>query len=261
VIDQLEFGEATDSKKAVSLPVRFAVALLKDKDGVIDLTLPVDGSIDDPEFHIAPAIWKFLETLLVKAVTAPFSALGHLFGGGEELSYVEFAPASSEIAPEQQQKLEKLVKGLTARPALKLDIPLEATGTVDSGTISRAALDARLNALPPVKPASDLLLQAQQHVAALARLYQQALGAAPAYPPELAGKPGATPDAAALAALLKQFTPDAEALAALGKARAEAVQALVLNNTGIAPERVFLTERAPEGAATDGAVRLELKLQ
>lgn len=269
VIDQLEFGEATDSKKAVSLPVRFAVALLKDKDGVIDLTLPVDGSIDDPEFHIAPAIWKFLETLLVKAVTAPFSALGHLFGGGEELSYVEFAPASSEIAPEQWQKLEKLVKGLTARPALKLDIPLEATGAVDSGTIARAALDARLNALPPVKPVSDLLLQAQQHVAALARLYQQALGAAPAYPPELAGKPGATPDAAALAAraawleaaLLKQFTPDAEALAALGKARAEAVQALVLNNTGIAPERVFLTDRAPEGAATDGVVRLELKLQ
>jgi hypothetical protein len=152
---------------------------------------------------------------------------------------------------------------------LKLDIPLEATGAVDSGTIARAALDARLSALPPVKPASDLLLQAQQHVAALARLYQQALGAAPAYPPELAGKPGATPDTAALAAraawleaaLLKQFTPDAEALAALGKARAEAVQALVLNNTGIAPERVFLTERAPEGAATDGAVRLELKLQ
>jgi hypothetical protein len=269
VIDQLEFGEATDSKKAVSLPVRFAVALLKDKDGVIDLTLPIDGSLDDPEFHIAPLLWQVLSNLLAKAVTAPFAALGHLFGGGEELSYVEFAPASSQIAPEQQQKLEKLVKGLSARPALKLDIPLEATDAVDSSAIAHATLDARLSTLPPLKPVTDPLAQAQQHAAALARLYQQALGAAPAYPPELAGKPAAAPDVAALAvraawleaALLRQFTPDAETLAALGKARAEAVQALVLNNTGIAPQRVFLTERAPESPAPDGAVRLELKLQ
>jgi hypothetical protein len=269
VIDQLEFGAATDSKKAVSLPVRFAAALLKDKDGVIDLTLPIDGSLDDPEFHIAPLLWQVLSNLLAKAVTAPFAALGHLFGGGEELSYVEFAPASSQIAPEQQQKLEKLVKGLSARPALKLDIPLEATDAVDSSAIAHATLDARLSTLPPLKPVTDPLAQAQQHAAALARLYQQALGAAPAYPPELAGKPAAAPDVAALAvraawleaALLRQFTPDAETLAALGKARAEAVQALVLNNTGIAPQRVFLTERAPESPAPDGAVRLELKLQ
>jgi hypothetical protein len=269
IVEQLEFGEATDSKKAVSLPVRFAVALLKDKDGVIDLTLPVNGSLDDPEFHIAPLIWHVLETLLVKAVAAPFSALGHLFGGGEELSYVEFAPASSVIAPEQQQKLEKLVKGLTERPALKLDIPMQATGTVDGIAIARAALDARLSALPASKPASDPLGQAQQRVAALARIYQQALGATPVYPPEVAGKAGAPVDAATLAArgawleaaLLKQFAPGEDDLAALGKARAEAVQAAVLNNTGVVPERVFLTQRAPEGPTPDGAVRLELKLQ
>ena len=269
IIDQLEFGEATDSKKAVSLPVRFAVALLKDKDGVIDLTLPIGGSLDDPEFHVGPVIWQVVKNLLLKAVSAPFSALGHLFGGGEELSYVEFAPASSAIAPEQQQKLEKLVKGLTERPGLKLDIPLQATGAVDGSAIARAALDARLAALAPPKPAGDPLAQAQQHLAALARIYQQVLGTAPLYPSELAGKPAAPADAAAVAArsawleaaLLKQFAPAAADLAALGKARAEAVQAAILNNTGIAPERVYLTKRAPEVAAPEGAVRLELKLQ
>jgi len=106
-------------------------------------------------------------------------------------------------------------------------------------------------------------------VAALARIYQQALGAAPVYPPEVAGKAGAPADAATVAArsawleaaLLKQFAPSDADLAALGKARAEAVQAAVLNNTGIVPERVFLTQRAPEGTSPDGAVRLELKLQ
>jgi Domain of Unknown Function (DUF748) len=269
IVDQLEFGAATDSKKAVSLPVRFAVALLKDKDGVIDLTLPVGGSLDDPEFHVGPVIWQVLRNLLLKAVTAPFSALGHLFGGGEELSFVEFAPASSAIAPEQQQKLDKLVKGLTERPALKLDIPLQATSAADASAIAQATLDTQLHALPAVKPTKDSLQQAQQQVAALARIYQQALGAPPGYPPELAGKQGTAPDAAMLAAraawleaaLLKQFTPDAAALAALGKARAEAVQAAVLNNTGIVPERVFLTERAPENTAPEGVTRLELKLQ
>jgi hypothetical protein len=269
VIDQLEFGEATDSKKAVSLPVRFAVALLKDKDGVIDLTLPVSGSLDDPQFHVAPLIWQVVKNLLVKAVTAPFSALGHLFGGGEELSYVDFAPASSAIVSEQQQKLEKLIRGLTEHPGLKLDIPMQATSAADGIAIARAALDARQAALPPSKPATDPLLQAQQHVAALARIYQQALGTAPVYPPELADKAGAPADSAALAArsdwleaaLLKQLAPSAADLAALGKARAEAVQAVVLNDTGIAPERVFLTQRAPEGVAPEGAVRLELKLQ
>jgi hypothetical protein len=269
IVDQLEFGDATDSKKAVSLPVRFAVALLKDKDGVIDLTLPVDGSLDDPEFHIAPAVWHFLETLLVKAVTAPFSALGRLFGGGEELSYVDFAPGSSAIAPDQQQKLEKLVKGLTDHTSLKLDIPLQATGAPDELAIAHAALDARLAALPTAKSPGDALGQAQQHVAALARIYQQLLGAAPAYPAELTPKSGASPEITLLtargawleAALLKQLAPQPADLAALGKARGEAVQAAVLNNTGIAPERVFLTQRASQGAPTAEAVRLELKLQ
>lgn len=269
IIDQLEFGAATASKKAVSLPVRFAVALLKDKDGVIDLSLPVSGTLDDPQFHIGPLIWQVIKNLLVKAVTAPFSALGHLFGGGEELSYVDFAPGSATIAPAEQQKLDKLVKGLTDHPSLKLDVPLLATDAADGAAIARAALDSRLAAQPAAKASNDPLVQAQQHVAQLARIYQQQLGAAPAYPPEMAGKPGAAADAAVLAArsqwletaLLAQFSPVPADLVALGKARADAVQTAVLNNTGIAPERVFLTQRAPEAKGSDGTVRLDLKLQ
>ena len=60
VIDQLEFGDKTASKDAVSLPVKLAVALLRDRNGVIDLNLPVAGSLDDPTFRLAPIIWKVL---------------------------------------------------------------------------------------------------------------------------------------------------------------------------------------------------------
>src|SRR5262249_42265762 len=72
VLDQLEFGGATNSKDAVPLPVRLAVALLKDRNGVIDLNLPVGGSLDDPQFRLGPIIWKVVLNTLEKIVTAPF---------------------------------------------------------------------------------------------------------------------------------------------------------------------------------------------
>ena len=75
--------------------MKLAVSLLKDKNGVIDLDLPMNGSIDDPKFRIGPIIWKVFVNLIVKAATAPFALLGHLFGGGEHVNIIEFAPGSA----------------------------------------------------------------------------------------------------------------------------------------------------------------------
>ena len=95
VVDQLQLGDKVDSPDAVNLPLKLAVALLKDRNGVIDLDLPVTGSLDDPQFRIGPIIWKVFVNLLEKAVTAPFSLLGHLFGGGDQVNIMEFAPGSA----------------------------------------------------------------------------------------------------------------------------------------------------------------------
>ena len=95
VIDQLEFGDKTASKDAVSLPIKLAVALLKDRNGVIDLNLPVSGSLDDPKFRLGPIIWKVFVNILEKAVTAPFALLGALFGGGPDLQFIDFHPGTS----------------------------------------------------------------------------------------------------------------------------------------------------------------------
>ncbi len=94
IIDQLEFGDKTASKQAVSLPIKLAVALLKDRHGVIDLNLPVGGSLDDPNFRVAPIIWKVFVNILEKAVTAPFALLGALFGGGPDLQFIDFKPGA-----------------------------------------------------------------------------------------------------------------------------------------------------------------------
>ena len=121
-LDQFTFGEAVDSPDATKLPVRLAVALLKDRSGEIRLDLPVTGSIDDPKFSIWGVVWKIIVNLLVKAATSPFALLGAIFGGGEELSYLEFDPGSSVLPASGSAKLGTLAKMLTERPALKLDI-------------------------------------------------------------------------------------------------------------------------------------------
>jgi len=98
------------------------VALLKDRSGEIHLDLPVTGSIDDPKFSVWGVVWQIVRNLLVKVATSPFALLGAIFGGGEELSYLEFDPGFSVIPASGTAKLENLVKVLSDRPALKLEI-------------------------------------------------------------------------------------------------------------------------------------------
>ncbi|HEV7986644.1 MAG TPA: DUF748 domain-containing protein, partial [Steroidobacteraceae bacterium] len=147
VVDQLEFGAATESKQAVPLPIKLAVSLLKDRNGVINLDLPVGGSLDDPTFRIGPIIWKVFVNLIEKAVTAPFALLGSLFGGGPQLSYIDFPAGGSTLTPEQQQQLSKLSSALVERPQLKLDVPLHTQGDDDDTALERAVLDNALRAV------------------------------------------------------------------------------------------------------------------
>ena len=126
-LDQLTFGEKIDSPTATKLPVLFAVALLKDRNGVIDVNLPISGSVDDPKFSVSGIVLHIIFNLIEKAITSPFALIGSLVGGGEELSYVSFNPGLAVIGPAQEEKLTKLQKALADRPALKLD----ATGRSD----------------------------------------------------------------------------------------------------------------------------------
>ncbi|WP_431052743.1 DUF748 domain-containing protein [Roseateles sp. L2-2] len=139
VLNQLTFGERIDSPTATRLPVKLAVALLKDSDGVIDVNLPVSGSLNDPEFSVGSLVVKLIVNLLTKALTAPFSLLSG-GGGGAEMSQLEFKPGTAALQPEAAKKLEPLTKVLADKPALQLSI----TGWVDPDGERRAAQGARL---------------------------------------------------------------------------------------------------------------------
>jgi len=123
VIDRLTLGERVESPSATSLPLDLAIAILQDSDGIIDLGLPVSGSLDDPEFSYGGLIWKAITNVLTKIVTAPFRALGALFGGsGEKIESIAFEPGAKQLTPPEREKLLKIAAVLGKRPKLALEV-------------------------------------------------------------------------------------------------------------------------------------------
>jgi uncharacterized protein involved in outer membrane biogenesis len=144
VLNQLKFGDEVPGAER-SLPVKLAVALLADRNGVIDINLPVNGSLNDPQFRIGPIVFKLIVNLIVKAVTAPFSLLASAFGGGgDELSIVSFAPGSAQLASEAKADLDKVAKALLERPALKMTVVGTASLEVERDGFKREQLQSLL---------------------------------------------------------------------------------------------------------------------
>ncbi|HSF29832.1 MAG TPA: DUF748 domain-containing protein [Candidatus Tectomicrobia bacterium] len=142
-IDQFTFGDRVESHDATTLPVRLAVALLKNARGEIAVDVPVTGSLSDPQFSLSDAILDAFMNLIVKAATSPFSLIAAAFGTQEDLDYVEFAPGLATLTPDSQPKLATIAQALQDRPALRLDI----LGRVDPQVDREGLREARLASL------------------------------------------------------------------------------------------------------------------
>jgi outer membrane protein OmpA-like peptidoglycan-associated protein len=121
-VDQFTFGKSVDSAKATKLPVRLGIALLKDRNGQINLDLPVSGRTDDPKFSIWGVVWQVVVNLFVKAATSPFALLSSMMGSSEDLSSVTFAPGSATLTSAEEKKLATLASALSQRPGLKVEL-------------------------------------------------------------------------------------------------------------------------------------------
>jgi len=144
VLDQLVFGERVESPIATKLPVLRAAALLKDRHGVIDIQLPISGSLDDPQFSVGDLIGRVIVNMVTKAVTAPFALLASAFGSDEELSTLSFAPGNASIAAEAKKRIDTVGKALADRPALKLDIGGRADPATDREALRHASVETAL---------------------------------------------------------------------------------------------------------------------
>ncbi|HEY0745419.1 MAG TPA: DUF748 domain-containing protein [Steroidobacteraceae bacterium] len=274
IVDQLEFGEKTESKDAVSLPVKLAVALLKDRDGVIDLNLPVEGSLDDPQFKLAPIIWKVFVHILEKAVTAPFALLGALFGGGPDLQFIDFEPGAADLDPVANDKAQSMIKALNARPQLKIEIPIAVVNELDRPSLVEAKFQAQIHEVqgaraarkksPAAAPAFEQL-DPEAQLEMLTQLYSKDFGAEPKFPDSVAAIKNKPDNVTAKIEFLSRelhahIAVSESDLTALGQQRAMNLQQALLTGTQIEPERVFLVAN-DKARNQDGRVRLEFSLR
>lgn len=141
VIDKLTLGERVDSPDALKLPLELAIAILKDSDGRIDLGLPVSGNMSDPQFSYGAVIWKAIGNVLTRIVTAPFRALGNLFGiSGEKLETIDFDPGSARLLPPEHEKLKQVAQLLSRRTQLKLSVPGQYSEAADGAALKARAV-------------------------------------------------------------------------------------------------------------------------
>ena len=122
MLEKFTLGERVETPGALSLPLDLAVAVLTDSAGRIDLAVPVSGNVDDPQFSYGHVVWQAIVNVLTKIVTAPFRALGSLFGGGggENLENIAFDPGRAVLLPPEREKLKHIAEGIAKRPQLKL---------------------------------------------------------------------------------------------------------------------------------------------
>jgi uncharacterized protein involved in outer membrane biogenesis len=273
VINKLRLGEHVDSPDAVNLPLDLAIALLEDSDGIIDLNLPVSGSLDDPQFSYGKIVWKAFVNVLGKIATAPFRALGNLLGiSSDKLEAVVFDPASAALAPPEQEKLQTVAKAMEKRPSLTLTVTPSYDAAADRKALQeqsiRRDVAQRMGLkLAPNEQPGPVDLHNPKVQSAVFQLAQErgpdakkrgVLGKLKDYL-EIA-KPE---DPAAYDSMLQQLKdgvniPDS-ALQELANARAASVQQYLQQSAGLAPTR--LAQTAIDAVSGDGGqVPLKLNL-
>ncbi len=252
-IDQFTFGDKVESPDATKLPVNLALSLLKNNRGEIDINLPISGSLDDPEFSVGGLIVRVIVNLFVKAVTSPFALLGSMFGGGEELSNVDFVVGRASLSDVATKKLEVLAKALTERQSLKLEITGRADPELDKEGVKRVAIERAMKTekLKDLRKSGEgnsleaIEIAQEEYKTYLTRAYREAKFPKPR---NAIGMLKDLPVEEMEKLMLTNLPVSDDDLRQLARQRAENVQAWLVDNGKVPPERVFLL---PEKVVAD----------
>jgi hypothetical protein len=247
-IDQLTLGDKVESPKATKLPISLAIALLKDRNGEINLDVPVTGSLDDPKFSIFQLVLQVLGNLITKAVTSPFALLGNLVGGGAQLSYLEFDPGRTTVSEANLEKIHTLSKALYDRPALKLEIEGHADLERDTEGLKKVRIDHKMKALAlddmisrhlPAVPVDEVNIAPQDYEKYLTKVYR----AEPFPKPRNAiGMVKTLPVPEMEKLLMTHAVIKDDDLRQLAAQRALVVKNLLVKSDQVTPDRIFIVE-------------------
>ncbi len=199
-------ADAEKLEKQIGVPLQFAVGIMKDEQGRIDLDLPVSGTLGKPEVDYSSAIRK-----------AVSGFLGSIFGGdsfqgsgGFEFQAVTFAPGAAVMDEAGKQVADKYIVMLEKKSTLKLGVCGRATVEDYAALFGGAgapAAGAPARATPASTPAAP----------------------APAPPPAAAPRP--TPPASL-------SSTQAKALVELATERTNAVRSYLVDEKGIDTARI-----------------------
>ncbi|MDH0302477.1 MULTISPECIES: DUF748 domain-containing protein [unclassified Pseudomonas] len=264
VVEQLQLGEKVDSPDAVDLPIRLAVALLKDTEGKISIELPVSGDLNNPQFSVMPIVWQTLRNLVLRAAQAPFKLLGGLVAGGgaEDLGNVSFAPGSSDLTPEVQSSLDKLASALKERPELRLEIEGTAAQGSDGPLIAQQRLEREYQATwykilqrrgdkVPAN-ASLLVVDDSDKPAMLEGIYRTRLKQQPPAEWEKLGRDERTTKLRE--AVIKSWAESPALLRNLGQERASSIKDYLVDKGQLEDDRVYFIDTNLGQAESDGRV-------
>jgi len=264
VVEQLQLGEKVDSPDAVDLPIRLAVALLKDTEGKISIELPVTGDLNNPQFSVMPIVWQTLRNLVLRAAQAPFKFIGGLIAGGgsEDLGTVAFAPGSSELTGDAQSSLDKLASALKERPELRLEIEGTSAQSSDGPLIAQQRLDREYQATwykilqrrgdkVPAN-ASMLVVDDSDKPAMLEGIYRTRLKQQPPAEWEQLGRDERT--AKLREAVIKSWAESTALLRTLGQERASSIKDYLVDKGKLEDDRVYFIDTTLGKAESDGRV-------
>ena len=269
-LDQFTFGQSVESEQATSLPVKLAVALLKDRNGEIHLDIPVYGNLDDPQFSIAGVVWTIIKNLLVKAATSPFALLGAMLGGGDEdFSSIHFDYGSAHLSPTEQDKLQRMAQALIDRPSLDVEVSGFIDPDNDPEGYRKEQLSTEIRrlkyldlvedkALPEGVSENDVQVPAEEYADYLWQVYKEADFPKPR---NFIGITKKLPEGDMEKLIYANTEVNQEVLGKLAQARALAVQNFLTEHGQLPKQRIFLKEpditAAPDDE-TNNRARVEL---
>jgi hypothetical protein len=287
VMENFTLGERVEAPSALDLPLDLAIALLKDSQGRISVAVPIEGDVGQPTFDYRHLVREAVANLIRRVVSAPFRALGRLFGGvDEDVAGIEFTPGSARLRPPEREKLDKVAHVLSERRELKLvvrgpfdperdgealrsdgvrrDVALalgvELEGRADPGPIaySDAATQRALEALLASRAGPNAMEE-------LERAFAQRAGREPDRVNPLLGLLGrASPDREFYQAvhrrLVELYPLPPRALPELAARRAGAIVQYLAGTAGVEPSRLATGEARAAHVAADEPVTAQLAL-
>lgn len=266
-LDQLTLGEKVEREDVTSLPLDLALTLLKNRRGEIDIHLPLKGSINDPEFSLGDIIFQAFVNLITKAITSPFALLGAAFEGGEELSEITFTPGFATIEDESLQRLQTLAGILNDRPSLELEISGHVDPVADHEGLKLAMLQNKVKAqklAEDVKKGvtgdaiTEMTLTPEEYSKYLEMAYKKETFEKPT---NIIGFTKSIPDAEMEQLMLEHTEIHDNDLEVLAENRANAARDWLIENGGVASDRIFVVSHEAEVDDQKAGSRVEFSLK